>query len=107
MKGPDPAAAIVKLARDGDSLAGRAVSLFITIYGAVVGDLALISLAYGGVYIAGGIAPKLLAEMREGGFMAAYERKGRMSPLVKEMPVYIVLSQDIGLLGATLVASQI
>jgi glucokinase len=103
---PDPAAAIVKLARSGDGLAGQAVALFISIYGAVVADLALVALAYGGVYIAGGIAPKLLQEMREGGFMAAYERKGRMSPLVKQMPVYIILSEDIGLLGATLVAAQ-
>lgn len=106
MDSPDPAAAIVKLARDGDRLAGQAVSLFITIYGAVVGDLALVTLAYGGIYIAGGIAPKLLSEIRQGEFMAAYGRKGRMSPLVEQMPVYIILSQDIGLRGATLVASQ-
>lgn len=106
MDSPDPAAAIAKLGHGGDALAKQAVELFIAIYGAVVADLALVTLAYGGVYIAGGIAPKLLGEIREGGFMAAYERKGRMSPLVRQMPIYIILSQDIGLLGATLVASQ-
>jgi glucokinase len=78
-----------------------------SIYGAVVGDLALVSLAYGGIYIAGGIAPKLRAEMRAGGFMHAFGQKGRMSPLVSQMPVSIILSQDIGLLGASLVASQL
>jgi glucokinase len=104
---PDPAAVIVDLARSGDLVARQALSMFISIYGATVGDLALVSLAYGGIYIAGGIAPKLRMEMREGGFVEAYGQKGRMSPLVKQMPVSIILSQDIGLLGASLVASRL
>jgi glucokinase len=103
----DPAATIVDLARAGDPIAQQALSLFMSIYGAVVGDLALVSLAYGGIYIAGGIAPKLRAEMRAGGFMYAFGQKGRMSPLVSQMPVSIILSQDIGLLGASLVATQL
>ena len=105
--GTDPAAVIVDLARSGDAVARQALSLFISIYGAIVGDLALITLAYGGVYIAGGIAPKLQAELREGGFMRAYGEKGRMSSLVSQMPVSIILSQNVGLLGASLVASQL
>ena len=88
-------------------MANAAVSLFLRIYGAVVGDLALISLAYGGIYVAGGIAPKLLEEIRAGDFMAAYEDKGRMAALVKQMPVQIVLAQNIGLLGAALTASRL
>jgi glucokinase len=103
----DPAATIVDLARSGDPIAQQTLTLFMSIYGAVVGDLALVSLAYGGIYIAGGIAPKLRAEMRAGGFMRAFGQKGRMSPLVSQMPVSIILSQDIGLLGASLVASQL
>lgn len=107
LENPDPAAAITDRARGDDPVARQAISLFLSIYGAVVGDLALITLAHGGVYVAGGIAAKLLEEMREGGFMEAYLHKGRMSPLVNQMPVFIVLPQDIGLLGATLVASQL
>jgi glucokinase len=103
----DPAAAIAHLAQEGDPLAKQALALFIAIYGSVVGDLALVSLAYGGIYIAGGIAAKLANEIREGEFMAHYENKGRMSPLVKQMPVFIVLNQDVGLLGATLVPARI
>jgi glucokinase len=107
LESTDPAAAISEQARRGDDLAQQALSMFLAIYGAVVGDLALLSLPYGGIYVAGGIAPKLLAEMRSGSFMAAYGRKGRMSSLVEQMPIYVVMNQDVGLLGATLVPTQI
>ena len=107
LESPDPAAAITERARSAEPLAAQAVSLFISIYGSVVGDLALLTLARGGIYVAGGIAPKILGELRKGDFIEALSRKGRMSSLVKEMPVFIVLSQDIGLLGATLFASQL
>ena len=103
----DPAAVIAYQAREGDTLAAQAVSLFIALYGAVVGDLGLITLAYGGIYIAGGIAPKLVKEIRQGEFMASYQRKGRMTPLVQQMPVFIVNNQDVGLLGATLAPTRI
>lgn len=104
---PDSAAAITALAHADDPLARQAVSLFVSIYGAIAGDLALLTLAHGGVYVAGGIAPKLLHEMHAGMFMEAYLHKGRMSSLVKQMPVFIVLAKDVGVLGATLVAFQL
>ena len=107
MEHPDPAAAIAQQAQEGDDLAKQALSLFLAIYGSVVGDLALVSLAYGGIYIAGGIAAKLVERMRESMFMAHYENKGRMSALVKQMPIFIIINQDVGLLGATLVPAQI
>ena len=107
MEQADPAAAIAHLAQGGDVLAKQALALFMAIYGSVVGDLALVSLAYGGIYIAGGIAAKLVELIREGTFMANYENKGRMSPLVMQMPVSIILNQDVGLLGATLVPARI
>jgi glucokinase len=107
LESPDPAAAVASRARSDDALALQAVSLFLSVYGAVVGDLALVALAYGGIYVAGGIAPKLLEEMRQGPFLNAYSDKGRMSSLVTQMPVSIVLAQDIGLRGATLVASRL
>ena len=107
MNDPDPAAAITRLAHEGDALASQAVSLFITLYGAVVGDLALVTLAYGGVYIAGGIAPKIADALRAGDFIASFSHKGRMSPLVQQMPVFIVVNQDVGLLGATLAPTRL
>jgi glucokinase len=107
MAAADPAAAITERSRGGDPLAQAAVSLFLRIYGAVVGDLALITLAYGGIYVAGGIAPKLLEEIRAGAFMSACHDKGRMADLVKRMPVFVVLAQNVGLLGATLTASRL
>jgi glucokinase len=103
----EDAATITARARTGEPLATEALSLFLSIYGAAVGDLALVTLAHGGVYVAGGIAPKILEEMRNGTFMEAYSHKGRMSNLVDQMPVFVVLSEEIGLLGATLVASQL
>jgi glucokinase len=102
LEAADPAAAITEQARRGDGLAQHTVSLFLSLYGAVVGDLALVSLAYGGIYIAGGIAPKLLTEMQNGIFVDAYTRKGRMSELVRQMPVSVITNQYVGLIGATL-----
>jgi glucokinase len=107
LEAADPAAAITERSREGDPLAQAAISLFLRIYGAVVGDLALITLAYGGIYVAGGIAPKLLKEIRTGAFMSACQDKGRMAVLVQRMPVFVVLAQNVGLLGATLTASRI
>ncbi len=104
---PDPAAAIAARAEAGDPLARRAIQLFISIYGAIAGDLALVSLAYGGIYLAGGIAPKLLRAFSLDDFMAAYREKGRMSGLVNDMPVSVILNARVGLLGATLLAADL
>lgn len=104
---PDPAAVIAAQAEAGDPLARRAVQLFISIYGAITGDLALVSLAYGGIYLAGGIAPKLLRAFTLDDFMAAYREKGRMRVLVDHMPVSVILNARVGLLGATLLAADL
>lgn len=103
---PDPAAAIALRAQQGGVLAGHSLALFMSIYGAVVGDLALVSLPYGGVYIAGGIAAKLVDALRQGEFMRHYASKGRMRAIVEQIPVFIIINQDVGLLGATLVPTQ-
>lgn len=104
---PDPAAVIAARAEAGDPLARRAIQLFISIYGAITGDLALVSLAYGGIYLAGGIAPKLLRAFTLDDFMAAYREKGRMSGLVNNMPVSVILNPHVGLFGATLLAADL
>lgn len=104
----DPAAAISTAALGGsDPLAVQALDLFCTIYGSVAGNLALIALAHGGIYIAGGIAPKIVTCLRNGGFLRAFNHKGKMRTLVQQIPVHIVLNEQVGLLGAAAVAARL
>lgn len=106
MKQGDPAAAISRFALERrDSLASAALDLFVGIYGAEAGNLALKVLARGGVYIAGGIAPKILKKLQDGAFMRAFAAKGRFAELLSTLPVYVVLNPRVGLLGAERVAS--
>jgi glucokinase len=93
-------------ARAGDPLCGRALQTFCSLYGAEAGNLALKTLASGGVYVAGGIAPKILPELSDGRFRDAFLDKGRMRPLLEAMPVRVVLDEEAGLLGAALLAAQ-
>ena len=83
-----------------DPMAMRALDLFIRIYGAVVGNLALTILPFAGLYIVGGIAPKLLPQLLDGRFLTALSDKGRMSALLASIPIYIVLNTHVGLQGA-------
>jgi glucokinase len=103
----DPAPAITHAALvDKDPLAVQTVERFLRIYGAHAGDVALTLLASGGVYIAGGIAAKMITAIRAGGFIRAFNDKGRMSPLVQAMPVHVVMNPQVGVMGAALVASR-
>lgn len=101
---PDPAAAI---AAADTALAEAAVEMFMAFYGACAGNLALTCLAYGGVYLAGGIAPKLLPRLQRGTFARTYTDKGRMSALVRAMPVHVITHPQVGLRGALLAASRL
>ncbi|MBE9098214.1 glucokinase [Vacuolonema iberomarrocanum] len=103
----DLSAAVSKAAIAGeDALCEEAMNLFVDAYGAEAGNLALKLLPYGGLYVAGGIAAKNLPLMQTGRFMRAFARKGRVSPLLKQVPVHIVLNPDVALLGAALYAIQ-
>lgn len=104
---PSPAAEIAKQAADGkDILARRTMRLFIQLYGSEAGNLALKLLPYGGLYITGGIAAKILPLMEKEGFMDAFLDKGRMKPLLENIPVKIVLNPKVGLIGAVLYAAR-
>lgn len=104
----DPAAAISEFGLDGrDPAAVRALDLFAAIYGAQAGNLALTALARGGVYVAGGIAPKIIARLKHGGFVRAFNGKGRFSGLMQRIPVCVVMNPEVGLIGAALVASRL
>jgi len=97
----DPAAVISKAAHEGTcELCERALDLFAAIYGAEAGNLALKFMAVGGLYIGGGIAPKIIQKLGEGTFMKAFTAKGRMQPLLEPVPVRVILNENTALLGA-------
>ncbi|AHK78361.1 glucokinase [Ectothiorhodospira haloalkaliphila] len=101
LEGDDPAPVISQLALEGsDPVAVEAMDLFLAVYGGQTGDLALGCLPFGGVFIAGGIAPRLLPRMREGGFIEAFRSKPPMTHLLERMPVQVIGDTDAGLLGA-------
>jgi glucokinase len=102
----DAPAAISEASRTGDSVCRRAVETFCGLYGAEAGNLALKALATGGVYVAGGIAPKLLGELQEGRFREGFLSKGRMRPLLETMPVQVVLDPNTTVLGAAALAAS-
>lgn len=100
------AAAITADALAGNSAACvHAVDMFVNIYGAEAGNLALKCLPFAGLYVAGGIAPKLLSVIKKR-FMPSFLDKGRMSPLLRRMPVHVILNTHVGLLGAANTAYQ-
>ena len=97
----DPAAAISRAGMDSKcSLCEQALDLFVSIYGAEAGNLALKIMATGGVYLGGGIAPKMLAKLSGPLFMQAFAGKGRMQALLESMPVMVITNDQIALLGA-------
>lgn len=89
-----------------DQLAMRALDLFASAYGAFAGNMALATLARGGVYLAGGIAPKLAAKLKDGTFMRAFNSKGRFGDLLSTIPVHIIMNPQVGLHGAMLEAQR-
>lgn len=101
MSAADQGAAIFKAAQSGESpLSQQTIAIFVENYGAAAGNLALKALSTGGVYIGGGIAPKLQSYFTNGAFMQAFADKGRFSALMKNMPVKLVLEPKTALLGA-------
>ena len=91
---------------DGDSAEARSVDTFLAAYGAYAGDMALAVMARGGVFLAGGIATKILPLMRNGRFLAAFNAKGGHTALAARMPVQVVTDAEIGLKGAALIAGD-
>lgn len=83
-----------------DPLCTEAVRLFVELYGAETGNLALKSLATGGIFIGGGIGPKILPLMRDGNFIRAFKAKGRFLPLLDKIPVKLSLNPRTPLIGA-------
>lgn len=104
----DPAAVISEVGlAAGHPLCVRALDLFVSIYGAEAGNLALKAFALGGVFVAGGIAPKILPTLQEGSFVAAFVDKGRLSGLMRSLPVRVILNPRVALIGAATVAREL
>jgi len=97
----DPARAIVEAAlKREDTLCEAALKKFVALLGAVAGDVALTGLTLGGVYLGGGIPPKILPALEQGGFMNAFLNKGRFSELLARMPVRVIMNPGSAIMGA-------
>jgi glucokinase len=97
----DPAPVISAAAIAGeDAVCDEALTRWVSIYGAAAGNFALVALAVGGVFVGGGIAPKVLPRLESGPFLDAFAAKGRFADAMRKMPVNVVLAPDVALLGA-------
>jgi glucokinase len=105
---PTPSAAAIAAEAKADPLclSAKALELFASIYGARAGNVALAFMATGGVYLGGGIAPKVADALEAGGFMRAFTAKGRFSALLSRIPVYVILDDQAALLGAAELAAE-
>jgi glucokinase len=97
----DPNAVIGELGeRCQNDLCAKTLDIVVGAYGAEAGNLALKVLATGGVYVGGGIAPKILKKLEDGTFMKAFTDKGRLSDLLVQTPVRVILESRAALIGA-------
>jgi glucokinase len=103
---PSPAAITAEAAADPRSLAAQTLRLFASIYGARAANVALAFMATGGVYLGGGIAPRIVKTLCDGAFMEAFTSKGRLSGLLRRIPVRVVLDDRAALLGAAEIAAE-
>lgn len=107
MNQSDPSKVISETALAGaEPLCVQTIELFVSILGAVSGDLALTGMTTGGIYLGGGISPKILPILKSGTFMAAFTDKGRFSELLSTIPVSVILNDKAALLGAACHASR-
>ena len=104
----DPAQVISETARrKRNRLCWMALNMFTSIYGAAAGNLALQVMAVGGVYVGGGIAPKIVWKLKEGAFREAFRDKGRLSDMIARIPVKVIMNDGAALLGAASYAMEL
>ncbi len=105
----DKGAAVSRFGLTGeDATAAKALDVFAQIYGSQAANFALTGMATGGVYVAGGVAPKVIKKIQDGTFMKAFlDKYERMQPLLKNMPVKVVVNEHVGVLGCAVAASRL
>jgi glucokinase len=101
----EPAGAVLAAQAGVDPAAEIALSLFVGAYGAEAGNWALKTLPTGGMFVAGGIAPRLISRLSAGSFIQSFLAKGRLSPVLARIPVAVVVHPNVGLLGARVQAA--
>ena len=107
LDGGDAPAVISRSAMEGrDPICVQALDIFVSLYGAEAGNLALKMFATGGVFVGGGIAPRILPKLKQPAFMQSFSTKGRLSPLVRDIPVRVILNDQTALFGAALRAME-
>ena len=98
---PDPSALISELGMEAKAaICERSLDIFVAVYGAEGGNMALRFLATAGVFVSGGIATKILPKLQEAAFMRAFVSKGRLQPLLEKVPVRVITNDKVGLIGA-------
>ncbi|HMD47701.1 MAG TPA: glucokinase [Bryobacteraceae bacterium] len=106
IKHGDASAAVSKSGLEGTAeICVKALDMFVSIYGAAAGNLTLQVVATGGTFIGGGIAPKIIAKLQGPAFLKAFQAKGRVSSLLKDVPVRVITNDKTALLGAGRVAA--
>ncbi|MBI5498065.1 MAG: glucokinase [Deltaproteobacteria bacterium] len=107
MAAEDAAAVVTRLGlQEKDALCTRAVDIFVRVLGSEAGNLALQIVARGGVYVAGGIAPRMANRMADGTFRREFDNKGRLAHVVKSIPAWLVQAPQLGLMGAAVAAQR-
>lgn len=108
MEEENPSRAISEAAlANKDPLCVKALDIFVSVFGAVAGNLALTGLTRGGIYLGGGISPKIVPKLQEGLFMKGFLDKGRFTGLLHQIPVRVILNDRAALLGAAIYAIHI
>ena len=108
IKEMDPARVITEAAiNEKNPLCIAVLNMFVSILGAVSGNLALTGMTTGGIYLGGGIPPKILPVLKEGPFMKAFTNKGRFKDLLEKIPVRVILNDRAALLGAASCALEL
>ncbi len=103
----DDLAAAISAAAESSATAAQTLDLMIDAYGAAAGNFALITGATGGVFLGGGVAPRLRARMKGGGFLRAFRAKGRFERYLERIPVRLILDDRLGLFGAAATAASL
>ena len=107
MRTDNPSAVVTEMGlAKRDALCDKALDVFVGIYGAEAGNLALKAMAIGGVLVGGGIAPRMIERIASGGFVASFRDKGRLTPLMESLPIHVSLNPRAPLFGAAHVAAE-